>query len=302
MIQVGIFNGYFPYTLKEQVEKIRAIGFNTVQLDLAFKDIDFTTPQSITPEKIKRVREVFRDSNLPICCLSGYTNIVHPDPVKRREKLEYLKALLRNARSFGTPYVISETGTFNPESDWVSHPKNKTEEGFQDCRQVIRELAQVAFDHGAIFLLETYVNNVVGSVEETVRMFAEVDHPAIGLLMDPTNYFEGHNINRMDQVLHQIFDTLSDKIRIAHAKDVKRAGEDRSEKHADIEASESHTFRGVGAVELPAPGLGELNYDLYLKRLSRQHPNIPIVIEHLDEADVPRAKRFLDERLRENGL
>jgi sugar phosphate isomerase/epimerase len=302
MIQVGIFNGYFPYTLKEQVEKIRGIGFNTVQLDLAFKDIDFSTPQSITPEKIKRVRETFRDANLPICCLSGYTNIVHPDPVKRREKLDYLKALLRNARSFGTPYVISETGTFNPDSDWVSHPKNKTEEGFQDCRQVIRELAQVAFDHGAIFLLETYVNNVVGSVEETVRMFAEVDHPAIGLLMDPTNYFEGHNINRMDQVLHQIFDTLSEKIRIAHAKDVKRAGEDRSEKHADIEASESHTFRGVGAVELPAPGLGELNYDLYLKRLARQHPNIPIVIEHLDEADVPRAKRFLDERLRENGL
>jgi len=302
MIQVGIFNGYFPYTLKEQVDKIRAIGFNTVQLDLAFKDIDFSTPQSITPEKIKRVRETFRDSNLPICCLSGYTNIVHPDPGKRREKLDYLKALLRNARSFGTPYVISETGTFNPDSDWVSHPKNKTEEGFQDCRQVIRELAQVAFDHGAIFLLETYVNNVVGSVEETVRMFAEVDHPAIGLLMDPTNYFEGHNINRMDHVLHQIFDTLSEKIRIAHAKDVKRAGEDRSEKHADIEASESHTFRGVGAVELPAPGLGELNYDLYLKRLARHHPIIPIVIEHLDEAVVPRAKRFLDERLRENGL
>ena len=97
MIQVGIFNGYFPYTLKEQVEKIRAIGFNTVQLDLAFKDIDFSTPQSITSEKIKRVRETFRDANLPICCLSGYTNIVHPDAVKRREKLDYLKALLRNA-------------------------------------------------------------------------------------------------------------------------------------------------------------------------------------------------------------
>jgi sugar phosphate isomerase/epimerase len=167
---------------------------------------------------------------------------------------------------------------------------------------VISELAQVAFDHGAIFLLETYVNNVVGSIEETVRMFAEVDHPALGLLMDPTNYFEGHNIERMDQVLNQIFDTLSDKIRIAHAKDVKRAGEDRSEKHADIEASESHTFRGVGAIELPAPGLGELNYDLYLQRLSRKQPNIPIVIEHLDETDVPRAKRFLDERLRVNGL
>lgn len=302
MIQIGIFNGYFPYTLKEQAEKIRALGFNAVQLDLAFKDIDFSTPESITLEKAKRVRETFRDYNLPICCVSGYTNIVHPDPAKRKLKLDYLKTVIRNARLFGSPYVISETGTFNPESDWVSHPRNKTEEAFQECKGIIKDLAQIAYDHGAVFLVETYVNNVVGSVEETVRMFAEVDHPGLGLLVDPTNYFESHNIGRMDAVLNQIFDTLSDKIRIAHAKDVKRSSGDTAEKHAEMDASEAHTFRGVGAIELPAPGLGDLNYDLYLQRLSRKHPNIPIVIEHLEEADVPRAKRFLDAKLRNNGL
>lgn len=302
MIQVGIFTGYFPYTLAEQAKKIRALGFNTVQLDLAFKDIDFSTPESITLEKTKLVRETFRDHDLPVCTLSGYTNIVHPDPDARKAKLEYLKALLRNARNFGTPYVISETGTFNTDSDWVAHPKNKTEEGFDICRAVIKDLCQTAYDHGAVFLLETYVNNVVGSVEETVRMFAEVDHPALGLLMDPTNYFESHNIDRMDGILKQIFDTLSDKVRISHAKDVKRSGDDKAEKHADIDASEAHSFRGVGEIELPAPGLGSLNYDYYLQRLSEKHPNIPIIIEHLDESDVPRAKKFLDGKLRGLGV
>ncbi|MBV9642533.1 MAG: sugar phosphate isomerase/epimerase, partial [Verrucomicrobia bacterium] len=48
MLQVGIFNGYFPYPLEEQAKKIKSIGFNTVQLDLAFKDVDFSTPDSIT--------------------------------------------------------------------------------------------------------------------------------------------------------------------------------------------------------------------------------------------------------------
>ncbi len=156
-----------------------------------------------------------------------------------------------------------------------------------------------------MFLLETYVNNVVGSVEETVKMFAQVDHPGLGLLMDPTNYFEAHNIDRMDQVLNQVFDTLTDKIRIAHAKDVKRSGGDKSEKHADIGDADAHeglTFRGVGEIELPAPGLGALNYDLYLRRLSEKHPNIPVIIEHLTEDDVPRAKTFLDGKFRANGL
>ena len=82
---------------------------------------------------------------------------------------------------------------------------------------------------------------------------------------------------------------------------MKSAGADESEKHADIDADESHTFRGVGEIELPAPGLGSLNYDLYLKRLSVKHPNIPIIIEHIDEADVPRAKKFVSDKLQALG-
>jgi len=230
---------------------------------------------------------------------------VHPDPEERARRVGYLKEIIRNARAFGSPYVISETGTFNADSDWVHDPKNKTEAGFEDCRKVIADLSQTAYDHGAVFLLETYVNNVVGSVEETVKMFAQVDHPGLGLLMDPTNYFETHNIDRMDQILHQVFDTLTQHVKIAHAKDVKRSGDDKSEKHADIgdaDALESHTFRGVGEIELPAPGLGALNYDLYLRRLAEKHPNIPVIIEHLSEDDIPRAKSFLDGKFRANGL
>ncbi len=106
----------------------------------------------------------------------------------------------------------------------------------------------------------------------------------------------------MDRELNRIFDALDDRVRISHAKDVKRSGTDKSEKHADIDASEAHSFRGVGEIELPAPGLGSLNYDLYLQRLSRRHPNIPLIIEHLEEADVPRAKAFIDGKLRALGV
>lgn len=304
MMQTGIFTGYFPYGLEESAQKIRALDFNTVQLDMHFKDLDVSAGQ-ITKDKCVRIRETFRDHNLPISCISGYTNIIHPDKDERARRVGYLKEIIAHAQYLGTPYVISETGTYNTDSDWVHHPKNKTEEGFEECRKVVADLAQFAYDHGAMFLLETYVNNVVGSVEETVKMFAQVDHPGLGLLMDPTNYFETHNIDRMDQILNQVFDTLSDKIRIGHAKDVKRSGDDKSEKHADIgdsDALESHTFRGVGEIELPAPGLGSLNYDLYLQRLAKKHPNIPMIIEHLDENDVPRAKKFLDGKLRALGL
>ncbi len=304
MIQVGIFSGYFPYDLKTTAQKARELGFNTVQLDLHFKDLDLTAGQ-ITKEKAKLVADTFRDNNLPISAISGYTNIVHPDPDHRRANVEYLKEIIRNARSFGTPYVISESGTFNPDSEWDSDPHNKTEDAYEQVRDVLAELAQEAYDHGSIFLLETYVNNVIGSVRETVRVFNDIRSPGIELLMDPTNYFDASNIDDQAGVLNEVFDTLADKVRVAHAKDVKRAGDDKSEKQADIgddDALASHTFRGVGEIELPAAGLGSLDYELYLQRLAERSPNAPLIIEHLDESDIPRAKKFIDDILRKYSI
>jgi len=299
MISVGIFNGYYPHPLEEQIRRMKAHGFSTVQLDLAFKDLDFS-PGTLTPARCRQVRDAFRDANLPVCAVSGYTNIVHPDPSERRKRVDYLKEIIRHARDCGSPYVISETGTFNPDSDWVHHPKNKTEEGYEECRKVIAELVQEAWNHGAVFLVENYVNNVVGSVDEVLRLFADINHPALGLLMDPTNYFDDANIDHMDRTLDRIFNALGDRILVAHAKDCKRTAA-VEEKHADLDASEAHSFRGAGAVELPAPGLGSLNYELYLKRLSALHPNIPLIIEHLDESDIPRAKQFVDGTLKKMG-
>ena len=275
-----------------------------MQLDLHFTDLDLSAGQ-ITDAKARLVADTFRDNDLPICAISGYTNITHPDLEERGRRVGYLKEIIRNARKFGTPYVISESGTFNTESDWVHDDKNKTEEGYDTARTVLAELAQEAYDHGAVFLLETYVNNVIGSLEETERIFADIQHPGLELLMDPTNYFETHNIDQMDSVLNAVFDSVGDRVRIAHAKDVKRSGDDKSEKHADIgdeNALESHTFRGVGEIELPAAGLGELNYELYLQRLSEKSPNVPLIIEHLDESDVPRAKEFVDGILKKYSI
>jgi sugar phosphate isomerase/epimerase len=145
------------------------------------------------------------------------------------------------------------------------------------------------------------VNNVIGSIEQVQRLFKDINMPGLRLICDPTNYFDESNINDVDAQLRRIFDALSDKMSIAHAKDCKRAAS-AEEKHADIDADESHSFCGSGAVELPAAGLGVLNYDIYLKLLAKDHPNMPLIIEHLDEGDIKRAKGFVDGVLKRQGV
>ena len=53
MIQVGILNAYFPYTLEESARRIRGLGFNTVQLDLVFKGM--TLCAGIIGARVRRV-------------------------------------------------------------------------------------------------------------------------------------------------------------------------------------------------------------------------------------------------------
>lgn len=301
MLQVGIFTGYFPYGLEESARRIRDLGFNTVQLDLIFKDMDLSI-ENINKRNCTRIRDVFRRHNLPVSCISSYTNIIHPNPAKRKENLARLRKIIQHARDLGSPYVPIETGTFHPDSEWLPHPKNETEEGYVECRDTIRELVNFCRDHGVTFVIEPYVNNVIGSIEKTLRLFADINDPHLGLAMDPCNYFEVHNIARMDETLKYMFSVLDKNIKFAHAKDVRLIETDKGVQLTEVYASEGHAFRGTGRIEQPAAGLGILNYDLYLQQLGKNHPNLPIIIEHLDEADVPRAKRFLDEKLMANGM
>ncbi len=298
MINVGIFTGYYPYTLSGTIDKIKQAGMGCVQLDLEFTDIDLRRGR-ITKEKAHQVRNAFRRANIPIVAISAYTNLVHPDPVKRAENIAAVKEILAHARHFGTPYVISETGTYNTDSDWLYDPKNSTEEAYQEFKAIAKELATFAYEHNAVFLVENYVNNIIGSVGQVARLMQEVEHPGLGLALDPTNYFDDKNIDAIDETLHNIFNVLESRIKIAHAKDCKKT--DAIAEKFGGGAAEHNSFRGAGSVELPAAGLGALNYPLYVELLAQKHPNIPLIIEHVDEEDIPRTKRFVDEVLMATG-
>ena len=104
--------------------------------------------------------------------------------------------------------------TYNEESDWSADPKNYTEEAYQEFKKVAIDLAKFAYDHDAVFLVENYVNNIVGSVDQVARLLQEVNHPGLGLLCDPTNYFDGSNIDDVDPTIEKIFHVLMIKSKL----------------------------------------------------------------------------------------
>lgn len=307
MLNVGIFSGYYPFTIDETIEALKKQGLMTVQLDVGFLDFPelcdkMGVAPHLTKEKAVFIRNKFRDANIQISSIYGYINLLAPDPVQREKNIAYIKSILKHARDLGSPYVVTETGTYSLEHDYAYHPKNHEEETYVEIREIIKDLVAYAKKYDATLLIEPYVNNVIHTVEKTKRIFDELGTENFGLLMDPCNYFDEQNIDKMDDVLNEIFDQLDEHIYIAHAKDVCRSDVSYDKEEATKDAESSHTYRGSGGIGLPAVGLGVLNHELYLKRLSRNHPNIPIIIEHLEMADIPRAKQFLDQKLKEVGV
>jgi sugar phosphate isomerase/epimerase len=123
-----------------------------------------------------------------------------------------------------------------------------------------------------VLSIEAYYRNIIGTIERAERLFSEIQSPALRLVMDPCNYFRKENLNRMKPMLETMFRRLGESVVIAHAKDVKPSatGED-----------------------LPAAGLGVLDYPLFLRLLALLDRPLPLVVEHLRRPDVARARDFV---------
>ena len=279
-MQVGIFTHYFRYDVRETARRIRRLGFQTVQL----------VPSS--SNGFERAKEVLAEEGLGIAAISGYVNVVAPDLDRRRTGREHLHALLRDARTLGSPYVVTETGTCHPTDDWAPHPDNGRPQTYDLLVENVMEAAALARDHGATLLLEPSVGNVIDTPAKAARLLRDVGSPAVGLVADPANYVDGGNLEKSNELLEDLFAELGPAIRLAHAKDFRRFDGIAREVH--FHATDPALY---GGVEYPAAGLGDLDYDRYVTLLRRHCPDVPFILEHLDESDAARAKSFIDGKL-----
>jgi sugar phosphate isomerase/epimerase len=271
-LKLGIMsNVYGELSVDEAARQIKADGFACVVTDFAFADVHFN-PLEPDWAAAKKIVSTLEREGVEIVGLFGYYNIVDPDVKRRKLGEARMEAILTNVKRLGCRLVSTETGTFNSQSEWESAPENQTEEGYLQCRAVFQKHARTAEKYGAVLSIEAYYRNIIGTIDRAELLFREVNSPALRLVMDPCNFFRKEDLPRMKPMLEAMFQRLGDQIVIAHAKDVKPSptGED-----------------------LPAAGLGVLDYPVFLRLLARLDRPLPLVVEHLRRPDVARARDFV---------
>jgi sugar phosphate isomerase/epimerase len=271
-LKLGIMSGvYADLPLDEAARQIKADGFRCVVTDYTFADVRFN-PLEPDWDAVGKIVSTLERHGIEIVGMFGYYNVVDPDIRRRKLGAARIEALLSNVKRLGCNLVSTETGTFNSQSEWQGAPENQTEEGYLQCRSVLEKHARTAEKQGAVLSIETYYRNIIGTIDRTERLFHELPSPALRLVMDPCNYFRKEDLPRMKPMLEAMFRRLGDRIVIAHAKDVKASPEGE---------------------DLPAAGLGVLDYPLFLRLLAQLDRPMPLVVEHLRRPDVARASAFI---------
>lgn len=262
---------YAGMKLEEAAKRIREDGFVGVVTNYTFADARFD-PAAPDWKVAERIVGTLDKHGIKIVGVFGYVNLVDPVEERRKKGLDRLEFLLQNWKRLGCPYVCTETGTLNRESQWSISPENATEGAYLQCRAALEKLAKTAEKAGAVVAIEPYWQNIIDSIDRAERLFREVKSPGLRLIMDPCNYFRKEDLPRMKPMLEDMFRRLGSQIVVAHAKDVKAA---------------------ATGTALPAAGQGVLDYPLFLRLLAELDREMYLVVEHLTIKDVARARDFV---------
>lgn len=259
--------GCLPY--RELAAKVGSYGFKHVQLALwkAISDVDFNQAGKLSPGLAQAIGEQFDRHGVSISVLGCYLHLFDRDEERRRHNIERFKELLRYAKFFGAPMVAAETG--------VNEGNDYNERDWQTMKETLKELVEEAEKWGIFIGLEAADGHLIGTAPELARMLDEVPSSMIGVVLDPGNLLNENNFAKQDEVIEEAFNLLGTRVIAAHAKDRKRSDD--------------------GLVTTVTAGWGEMNYELYMKRLNQYKPQVHIIMETAKEHEMARAKAYIEE-------
>jgi len=271
-IRLGIFaHVYRALPLDEAAARIQADGFRSVITNFSFPDARFD-PTHPDWDVVGKIRAALERRELAVAGLYGYYNMVAPDPEIRRKGRERMEFLLANWKRFGSPHVTTETGTYTTKADRSDSPRNASEEGYQELKREVAGLVRLAEKSGAVINIETSWRQVIGNIDRIERLIREIPSPALKITLDPANFFRPEDLPDTKPMITEMFRRLGPHIVLAHAKDVRVAGD---------------------KLEYPPAGQGSIDYPVFLGLLAQLDRPLDLVLEYLKPDAVPQTVAFL---------
>ncbi len=239
----------------------------------------------VTDSVLQSYVQAAREADIIIAEVGAWSNPLDPDPQKRSAALEKCKAHLELAERCGARSCVNIAGSRGELWDGP-HPANLSEETFEMIVQSVREIIDAVQPKRTFYALETMPWIFPDSPDAYLRLIEAIERPQFGVHLDPVNmisspqrFFDNANFIR------ECFAKLGPHLKSCHAKDIALAS--RLTVHLD---------------EM-RPGLGGLDYHVFLEELAKLDQDIPLMLEHLpNEAEYDLAAAHVRKVGAELGL
>ena len=241
----------------EWVAALKRLGFSAAYCPVGADQSDDT---------IKAYAQAAKKANIIIAEVGAWSNPMDPNDAKRKQALDKCKTQLALAERIGANCCVNICGSRGDE--WAGHdPKNFTQETFDMIVETTRSIIDAVKPTRTYYSLETMPWAYPDSADSYLRLIKAIDREGFCAHLDPVNLVcSPQRYYSTGALIRECFAKLGPSIRSCHAKDI-------------ILRQQLTTH-----LDEIRPGLGNLDYGVFLKELSRLS-DIPLMLEHLPNAE-----------------
>ncbi|HEY8598286.1 MAG TPA: TIM barrel protein [Thermomicrobiales bacterium] len=203
-------------------------------------------------------------ADIVIAEVGAWSNPISPDPEISRAAIAYCQSRLALAEAIGARCCVNIAGS-RGASRGGPHPANLTPDTFALIVDTVRTIIDAVRPTRTVYALEAMPWIFPDSPDTYLALLDAIDRPGCAAHFDPVNWVVSpRTFYDTAALIRESVAKLGPRIRSCHAKDIA-------------------LLDGRAAVQFDEvrPGLGGLDYRVFLRELDRLDPDLPLMLEHL---------------------
>jgi sugar phosphate isomerase/epimerase len=212
---------------------------------------------------VQDYRNAARENNIVIAEVGAWSNPISPNEEERKTAIQKCQDLLAHADRMEALCSVNIAGSRSNKWDGPA-ADNLSAETFDLIVETTRAIIDNVNPVNTFYTLEMMPWIFPDSPMSYLRLIEAIDRPQCAVHLDPVNIVNSPSrFFDTGRLISRCFELLGPYIKSCHGK--------------DIVLSQNLTVH----LDETRPGLGGLDYAVFLKELDKLSPDIPLMLEHL---------------------
>jgi sugar phosphate isomerase/epimerase len=243
-----------------------------VELAQAHKNLGFRAafcPMDLSindAERVDALRKAFAEADIVIAEVGAWCNPLDPRPDFAEFNINFITEKLALADEIGARCCVNIIGSYSEEFWYAPHQRNFSQEAFDRSVVIARNIIDAVKPKTAKLTFEIMPFCFLDGPENYLKLIQAIERKEIAVHLDPVNCINSvRSYYDHAALFEKCFEMLGPHIVSLHAKDL-------------ILRPEPPTVQ----LEEVRPGLGFIDYRVFLRCAASLPADVPLMLEHLN--------------------